>query len=58
MSRSPAKKENIFPKDYADWREVPSEALQRKELRDALKRAMVPCRRKYRKCLFCGTSNT
>jgi RNA polymerase sigma-70 factor, ECF subfamily len=24
---------DYFPKDYADWREIPSEALQRKELR-------------------------
>ncbi len=28
------------PKDFADWREIPSEALQRKELRCALQRAM------------------
>ncbi len=40
-----------FPKDYADWREVPSEALQRKELRDALKRAMAALPQKYREVL-------
>ena len=28
------------PKDFADWREIPSEELQRKELREALRRAM------------------
>ena len=30
---------DYFPKDYADWREIPSETLHRKELREALKRA-------------------
>lgn len=29
-----------MPKDYADWREIPSEALQRKELKQALQRAI------------------
>ena len=29
------------PKDFADWREIPSEELQRKELREALQRAMA-----------------
>ena len=29
------------PKDFADWREIPSEALQREELREALKRAIA-----------------
>jgi RNA polymerase sigma-70 factor (ECF subfamily) len=37
-----------FTKDYADWREVPSEALQRKELREALKRAIASLPLKYR----------
>lgn len=37
-----------FPKDFADWREVPSEALQRKELREALKRAISSLSLKYR----------
>ena len=37
-----------FPKDYADWREVPSEALQRKELRETLKRAIASLPLKYR----------
>ena len=39
------------PKDYADWREVPSEALERKELRDALKRAVAALPEKYREVL-------
>lgn len=42
---------DYFPKDYADWREIPSETLQRKELRDALKRAMAALPQKYREVL-------
>lgn len=42
---------DYFPKDFADWREVPSEALQRKELRDALKKAMAELPQKYREVL-------
>lgn len=42
---------DYFPKDYADWREIPYEALQRKELRDALKRAMAALAEKYREVL-------
>ena|ERR1700680_1144928 len=41
-----------FPKDYADWREVPSEALQRKELRETLKRAIASLPLKYREVLI------
>jgi RNA polymerase sigma-70 factor, ECF subfamily len=40
------------PKDFADWREVPSEALQRKELREALKRAIAALSPKYREVLI------
>ena len=43
---------DYFPKDYADWREIPSEALQRKELRDALKRALDSLPQKYRVVLI------
>src|SRR3954454_11299771 len=32
---------DYIPKDFADWREIPSEALQRKELREALTRALA-----------------
>jgi RNA polymerase sigma-70 factor, ECF subfamily len=42
---------DYFPKDFADWREVPSEAAQRKELREALKRAMSGLLPKYREVL-------
>jgi len=40
------------PKDLADWREIPSEALQRKELREALRRAMSALAPKYREVLI------
>ncbi len=39
------------PKDLADWREIPSETLQRKELQDALQRAMESLDPKYREVL-------
>ena len=39
------------PKDFADWREIPSEALKRDELRNALKRALATLPLKYREVL-------
>jgi RNA polymerase sigma-70 factor, ECF subfamily len=39
---------NYLPRDFADWREIPSEALQRSELRRALERAMKSLPAKYR----------
>jgi RNA polymerase sigma-70 factor, ECF subfamily len=36
------------PRDFADWREIPSEALERTELRDALKTAIASLAPKYR----------
>jgi RNA polymerase sigma-70 factor (ECF subfamily) len=41
-----------FPKDFADWREIPSEELQRKQLREALKRALDALPQKYREVLI------
>lgn len=41
-----------FPKDYADWRELPSEELQRKELRQALQCAMESLAPKYQEVLI------
>jgi RNA polymerase sigma-70 factor (ECF subfamily) len=41
-----------FPRDFADWREIPSEALQRKELREALQRALASLPAKYREVLI------
>ena len=43
---------DYFPKDYADWREIPSEALHRKELRGALQRALNSLPTKYREVLI------
>ncbi len=39
------------PKDFADWRDIPSEELQRKELREALTKAMESLDPKYREVL-------
>jgi RNA polymerase sigma-70 factor (ECF subfamily) len=39
---------DYLPKDFADWREIPSEALERKELRDALASALHSLPEKYR----------
>ena len=43
---------DYLPKDFADWRDIPSEELQRKELREALKRAMETLAPKYREVLI------
>ena len=37
-----------IPRDFADWREVPSEALERKEVRQKLAEALASLDRKYR----------
>ena len=36
------------PRDFADWREIPSEALERKEVRQKLTEALTMLDRKYR----------
>lgn len=36
------------PKDFADWREIPSEALERSEIRDALAKALTLLEEHYR----------
>ena len=36
------------PRDFADWREIPSEALERKEVRQRLAQALAKLERKYR----------
>ena len=43
---------DYYPKDFADWREIPSETLQRKELREALQRALASLPPKYREVLI------
>ena len=40
------------PKDFADWREIPSETLKQNELRNALKRALASLPLKYREVLI------
>jgi RNA polymerase sigma-70 factor (ECF subfamily) len=37
-----------IPRDFADWREIPSEALQKKELRQALSAALASLTPKHR----------
>ena len=39
---------NYTPRDFADWREIPSEALERKEVRQKLAQALASLDRKYR----------
>jgi RNA polymerase sigma-70 factor, ECF subfamily len=39
---------NYTPKDFADWREIPSEALERSEVRSALREALDSLGRIYR----------
>ena len=42
---------DYMPKDFADWREIPSEALEQKELRRALAKALDSLPEKYRTIL-------
>ncbi|MGA7629186.1 MAG: sigma-70 family RNA polymerase sigma factor, partial [Terriglobales bacterium] len=46
--RSKNEKGDYVPRDFADWREIPSEALQTKELRQALSRALASLTTKHR----------
>jgi RNA polymerase sigma-70 factor (ECF subfamily) len=39
---------NYTPRDFADWREVPSETLERKEVRQKLAEALASLGEKYR----------
>lgn len=41
-----------IPKDFADWREIPSEALEQSELREALTKALESLPEKYRTILI------
>jgi len=43
---------DYIPKDFADWREIPSQALERRELRDALAKALESLPEKYREILI------
>lgn len=39
---------NYKPRDFADWREIPSESLERKEVREMLAEALASLGEKYR----------
>lgn len=39
---------DYIPKDFADWREIPLEALERKQLRGAIEKAVAALPAKYR----------
>lgn len=39
---------NYTPRDFADWREIPSETLERKEIREKLVEALASLGEKYR----------
>ena len=43
---------DYIPKDFADWREIPSEALEQRELREALSGALESLPEKYRTVLI------
>jgi RNA polymerase sigma-70 factor, ECF subfamily len=43
---------DYVPKDFADWREIPSEALEQSELRQALAKALDSLSEKYRTVLI------
>jgi len=43
---------DYVPRDFADWREIPSESLERKEVRDALTNALNSLSEKYRTVLI------
>ena len=43
---------DAIPRDFADWREIPSEALARKELRNAIAAAMMKLKEIYREVLI------
>lgn len=49
LDEGPATDEGDYiPREWADWREIPSESLERKELRDALRAACDALPPKYR----------
>ena len=48
----PSDEGDYIPKDFADWREIPSEALEQKELRKALTKALDSLPEKYRTVLI------
>jgi RNA polymerase sigma-70 factor, ECF subfamily len=49
----PDEEGDYWPVDFADWREIPSEALATKELREALLKALDALSPKHREVLVC-----
>jgi RNA polymerase sigma-70 factor (ECF subfamily) len=43
---------DYFPRDFADWREIPSEALENARLREGLKKGLASLSAKYRQVLI------
>jgi RNA polymerase sigma-70 factor, ECF subfamily len=43
---------DYIPKDFADWRDIPSEALEKKQLREALREAVAALPEKYRQVVI------
>ena len=43
---------NYTPRDFADWREIPSETLERKEIRELLAKALASLKQAYREVFF------
>jgi RNA polymerase sigma-70 factor, ECF subfamily len=39
---------DYVPRDFADWRDIPSECLEKNQLREALKKALASLKPKYR----------
>jgi RNA polymerase sigma-70 factor (ECF subfamily) len=48
---------NYVPRDFADWREIPSEALERKEVREKLAHALSLLGDKYREVFVARDMN-
>ncbi len=46
------------PRDFADWREIPSEALERAEVREALQKALASLDQKYREVMILRDVNS
>jgi RNA polymerase sigma-70 factor (ECF subfamily) len=45
---SSSEQEDYIPRDFADWREIPSEVLERKEVREKLRDALASLGQIYR----------
>jgi RNA polymerase sigma-70 factor (ECF subfamily) len=48
IDKSDTKDEDYQPRDFADWREIPLDALERKEVRQKLAEALASLKEKYR----------